>query len=70
MSQELAAINAKLDRILALITPPQPLKPLTVTAFAKRVGLSRWTIARKIRFGELLSKQGRIPPSELKKFGV
>ncbi len=45
-------------------------KPMTISAFAERVGCSRSTIQRRINERFILTKGGRIPPSELKKFGL
>jgi response regulator of citrate/malate metabolism len=70
MSAELDALHAKLDRILALIQPPPQTTPFTITEFAKRVGLSRWTIQKRIKENRIITKGGRIPPSELRKFGI
>jgi DNA-binding Lrp family transcriptional regulator len=69
---ELDQINVKLDMILNQLATFQPKeeKPMTVVAFAKRVGLSRWTIHKRIKARSILTKGGKIPPSELKKFGL
>lgn len=42
--------------------------PLTIVAFAKAVGLSRWTIQKRIRDRAIHTVAGRIPASELDKF--
>jgi len=72
---ELAQINAKLDMVLSVVTAlAESLrateKPMTQVAFAKRVGLSRWTISDRIKSGQILTRHGMIPPSELRKFGL
>ena len=72
---DLERINAKLDMILTMLTALRDemrgeLKPMTQVAFAKRVGLSRWTIKSRIDRGLIITKGGKIPPSELRKFGV
>ena len=66
----IAEVNAKLDRILALIQPLPPSQPFNIKSFAARVGVSRWTISKRIKEGRILTKGGRIPPTELKKFGM
>lgn len=70
MSPELSAVHAKLDRILGIIQPPPPQTPMSIKEFADRVGLSRWTIQKRIKSRSIVHKGGRIPPSELKKFGL
>jgi response regulator of citrate/malate metabolism len=42
--------------------------PLTVKAFAQRVGMGRETIRRRIKAGLIRKQGGRIPASELSKF--
>jgi DNA-binding Lrp family transcriptional regulator len=72
MSAELAQVHLKLDMILNQLATFQPKeeKPMTIVAFAKRVGLSRWTIQKRIKARSILTKGSKIPPSELKKFGL
>lgn len=42
---------------------------LTICAFAKKSGYSRWTIQRKIKEGEIATnRDGRIPYSELRRY--
>jgi len=74
VSRELAALNAKLDRLLELrggqVAQPKPEKPMTISEFARRVGFSRPAIYRRIEIGDITCKGGRIPPSELSRFGL
>jgi hypothetical protein len=76
---ELAQLNAKVDMLLSIVTDlratvrqaiGQQEKPMTIVGFGRRVGLSRWAIKDRIRKGQILTKGGKIPPSELKKFGL
>lgn len=67
----LETINAKLDRLLSIVQPtPAHEVPLKIKDFAARVGKSRSTISRQVRDGMIQTRRGRIPPSELRKFGV
>lgn len=75
MSGELAQLNAKVDVLTSKVTDlvefiRASAKPMTQVAFAARIGKSRSTVARKIDSGEIITKSGLIPPSELKKFGL
>lgn len=76
---ELGLISAKLDMLMSMVITlradvekvlGQQEKPMTLVAFGKRVGLSRWAIRERIRRGEIITKRGRIPPAELRKFGL
>lgn len=67
MSPEMAQLDAKLDDVLRRLSffgEPD----LTVTEFAKRAGRSRTTIHEKIKQFQIVTRDGRIPVSELKKF--
>lgn len=75
MSSELAQLNSKVDVLTSMVTDLVAAlrgdqKPMTQVAFAKRVGLSRWAIKARIDRREIITKGGKIPPSELKKFGL
>jgi len=79
VSRELAALNAKVDRLSEMLGVPvqgsnvataAPEKPMTISDFARRVGLSRPAIYRRIKSGEVTLKGGRIPPSELTRLGL
>lgn len=73
-SDDTTAVLAKLDeklsdvlaRLDALKVPEQP--GLSVVAFAKKAGVSKNTIFRKINSGDVIKKNGRVPYSELRKF--
>lgn len=62
----LAVLDRMLEKIEAMAEPKNP--PLTRCAFAKKVGRNRCTIAQWIKDGRILTRNGRIPHSELKKF--
>lgn len=67
MSSELAQLHAKLDLLLkrfAHLGEPD----LTVKEFAKRAGRSRTTIHQRIAEFKIVTRDGRIPASELAKF--
>lgn len=64
---ELAQLSAKVDRVLQLLET-KPRGDLTRKQFAKEAGISAKTVARKIASREILTRKGRIPASELKKF--
>jgi hypothetical protein len=75
MSGELAQLSAKMDMVITMLgalvdQQKASMKPMTQVAFAKRVGLSRWTIKARIDRGEIITKGGKIPPTELRKFGL
>jgi excisionase family DNA binding protein len=67
---ELGQVIEKLDRIERMVVdalaPKQP--ALTITEFAKRVGVHRNTIIKRIAAGKLRKEQGRLPASQLSKF--
>lgn len=76
---DVAQLSAKVDMLMSIVTDlrasvqaalGQNEKPMTIVAFAKRVGLSRWAIQDRIRDGKIVTKGGKIPPSELRKFGL
>lgn len=67
MSVDLVQLNAKVDEVLRrlqFIGEPD----LTISAFAKRAGRSRTTIHEHIRDHRLLTRDGRVPVSELSKY--
>lgn len=67
MSAELAQLNAKVDEVLRRLSfAGEP--DLTVKEFAKRAGRSRTTIHEKINRFEIITRDGRIPVTELAKF--
>lgn len=72
-------LEAKVDLLLNMVSSLQATvqqsarqaeKPMTIVAFGKRVGLSRWAIQDRIRSGKIITKQGKVPPCELRKFGL
>jgi|GEM_PF-2139123 len=78
VTRELAALNAKLDRLSEMLgvpvaeaaKPVSPQKPMTISEFAQKVGLSRPAIYRRIKKGEIALKGGRVPSSELARLGL
>jgi len=70
-SDEILELRLRVARLEArLIDPYSQVTPMTVSAFARRVGLDRKAVIRRINNGEIVRKLGRIPPSELAKFGL
>lgn len=72
---ELTQLIIKVDEVrstLALLVEAirRTEKPMTMAAFAKRVGVSRWTIGDRVKRGKIILRNGRVPPSELRKFGL
>lgn len=67
---EIEHLSSKVDRLLVMVTealtPKQP--SLTAVDFARLSGLSRDTVHRKIKDGQIIKQKGRIPYSELRKF--
>gem|GEM_PF-4262450 len=45
-------------------------RPMKVTEFAERMGISRWKVYDLIRRGKLRRISGLIPESEWRKFGL
>lgn len=66
----LAEHSAKLDAILSALAAKTEERPMTVKEFASRVGVNRKTIYHRLKEGALIKKMGRIPHSELAKFGI
>ncbi len=69
MGNTLALVNAKLDEVISLLksdTRPS----LSQAEFARKAGLSRWTVNRYVKCGRVKSVGARIPFSELTKFNT
>lgn len=67
---EVAEIKCMLEVVLRRLDQlaPKNRPPLTRQAFAQATGYSYKTICRKVESGEIRTKDGRIPASELDKF--
>jgi predicted transcriptional regulator len=63
-------LMAKMERIekFLIAAMQQKQAPLTVKAFAERVGRGRNTIAKMIKAGKIIKQGGRIPAEQLNKF--
>jgi len=71
----LERIEAKLDRLLEQLSAGShsghtPRAPMRIKEFAAVVGYDRKTIGARVKRGEIRSVCGRIPASELAKFGL
>lgn len=66
LAQVQATLSEVMRRLDLLVAVQEA--DLTITAFAKKANLSRTTIYQKIRKHRILTRNGRIPHSELRKF--
>lgn len=66
MDTQTQQIASRLDDIYGLIWQmAHNMPPLSQSEFARRAGLSRTTVSKKINAGHLMVTEGRIPYSEL-----
>jgi len=73
VSERLRRIERKLDeeRREALAGAASvPSRTFTAKEFAERIGVSRDTVRLWVLKGKVKKKNGRIPPSELRRFGL
>lgn len=72
LSNANSALIARMDDVLSKIEFlfQTEARPMTVKEFASRVGVDRKTIYTRIRAGQIVRKLGRVPHSELAKYGI
>jgi|GEM_PF-3116179 len=74
---ELTELGARLSRIERMLreerreqVPTAPQRTFTAKEFAERIGVSRDTVRLWVLKGKVKKRNGRIPPSELRRFGL
>lgn len=68
VEQQLLARLDRIERLVVKALPPVLEPALTKKEFAKRAGIGRTTLYRRIEERRVRTEQGRIPASELSKF--
>lgn len=67
--KRLDRVEANTSAILKVLsaTAAEKKPPMTQTELAKRLGVSLWTVNRRVRRGEIRKVNGRIPYSEFER---
>jgi len=69
LMKRLDRVEANTAAILKVLseTAAEKKPPMTQTELAKRLGVSLWTVNRRVRRGEIRKVNGRIPYSEFER---